>query len=53
MLDLLPDWISWLAERNGTPAGLAERCLPYASGEPYPGLTGARHRPDQHARVAE
>jgi hypothetical protein len=53
VLDLLPDWISWLAERNGTPAELADRCLPYASGEPYPGLIGAGHRSDYHARVAE
>jgi len=53
VLALLPDWISWLAERNGTPAELAGRCLPYASGEPFPGMIGADHRPDHHARVAE
>jgi len=53
VLDLLPDWIDWLAERNGTPAELADRCLPYASGERYPGLIGTGRLSDDHARVAE
>lgn len=28
IVELLPDWTAWLAERHGTPAYLAERCLP-------------------------
>ncbi len=53
LLSLLPDWISWLAERTGTPPELAERCRAYASGEPYPGLLGADDRTDYLARLAE
>jgi hypothetical protein len=53
LVALLPAWISWLAERNGTPSELVERCLPYASGEPYPGLPDAEGHPDDLARVTE
>src|SRR5262249_54079378 len=28
LISLLPDWISWLATRNGAPAYLVERCRP-------------------------
>lgn len=53
LISWLPDWVSWLAQRNGTPAELAERCLAYASGEPFPGITGDDDRTDYRARVTE
>lgn len=49
----LPDWISWLAQRNGTPAELAERCMAYASGKPFPGITSDNGQPNYRARVTE
>ncbi len=52
LVALLPDWIAWLTERNGTPADLAERCLPYARGAVYPGTT-ADEGPPLMARVIE
>lgn len=36
LVTLLPDWTRWLAARNDTPPDLADRCLPYAEGEPHP-----------------
>ncbi len=48
----LPDWIAWLAERNGTAPELADRCLRYAHGEPHPQL-GAGPQPEYLARVIE
>jgi hypothetical protein len=33
---LLPHWITWFAEHSGLPPHLAERCQPYAHGEPHP-----------------
>jgi hypothetical protein len=33
---LLPDWVTWFADRLGLSPDLAERCLPYANGEPHP-----------------
>jgi hypothetical protein len=53
LVTLLPQWTAWLAARNGTPPELAERCRPYALGEPYPGLTYDRSGPDAQARVIE
>jgi hypothetical protein len=50
---LLPDWISWLAERNGTPAHLAERCHPYARGEIHPDVGSDNSAPNYLARVIE
>ena len=32
LIALMPDWVAFLVERNGTPAHLVERCLPYATG---------------------
>jgi hypothetical protein len=55
LVALLPDWTRWLAERNATPPELADRCLPYAQGEPHPELKteGAGPDPDYLARVIE
>lgn len=38
LIALLPEWITWLAERTGMAPELVERCRAYAQGEPYPGL---------------
>ena len=38
LIALLPDWTAWLAERNATPAHLAERCAPFARGEQHSGI---------------
>jgi hypothetical protein len=38
LIALLPDWVAFLSERNGTPPHLMERCLPFASGVPHPGV---------------
>lgn len=53
LVALLPDWISWLAERNGALPHLVERCRPYALGEPHAGLGSADAEPDYLARVIE
>jgi hypothetical protein len=55
LVALLPDWTRWLAERNATPPELADRCLPYAQGEPHPEITikGASPDPDYLARITE
>jgi hypothetical protein len=50
---LLPDWIYWLAEHNGTPSELADRCLPYTRGERHRGLGTDDRGPDCFARVTE
>jgi len=49
----LPEWIRWLAVRGTTPPELAERCLPYAKGQPHPQITvdGGKH--GYLARVVE
>lgn len=38
LVALLPDWVAFLFEYNGTPPDLMERCLAVASGAPYPGV---------------
>jgi hypothetical protein len=53
LVALLPDWITWLAERAGIAPELVERCLPYAAGEPYPGVYHENGRIDYLARVLE
>jgi hypothetical protein len=53
LIALLPDWTAWLAERNATPPDLAERCRPYALGEPHPAVGSEDTTPDYLARVAE
>ncbi|HEU5471896.1 MAG TPA: hypothetical protein VFV67_14690 [Actinophytocola sp.] len=52
LVALLPDWTRWLATRNGTPAELADRCLPYAQGQPRPQIMDDVG-PDYLARVTE
>jgi hypothetical protein len=52
LVALLPDWASWLAARNGTAPELADRCRPYAHGEPHPGVDGDRET-NNLARVIE
>jgi hypothetical protein len=52
VIALLPDWVSWLAERNGLPEHLVERCRPYALGEVHPDI-GSDSAPNYLARVIE
>jgi hypothetical protein len=53
LVALLPDWISWLAAHNSTPPELAERCRPYALGEPHPDIDRDYTGPNYLARVTE
>jgi hypothetical protein len=54
LVALLPDWIRWLAAHTATPPELADRCLPYAQGQPHPQImTVNRTEPDYLARVIE
>jgi hypothetical protein len=53
LIALLPEWVSWLADRNGTAQHLVERCRPYALGEPHADVGCDDSRPDYLARVIE
>jgi hypothetical protein len=53
LIELLPDWIAWLAERNVTPAHLADRCLPYAHGESHKAVSADDGERDYLARITE
>ncbi|WP_432829191.1 hypothetical protein [Dactylosporangium sp. CA-092794] len=53
VLALLPAWAAWLADRSGTPAHLADRTVPYATGKPYEAITGPDGTPEYLARVTE
>ncbi len=53
LMALLPDWTRWLAARNATPPELADRCLPYAEGQPHPQIKVDRAGPQYLARVIE
>jgi hypothetical protein len=53
LVALLPDWTQWLAELNNTSPELAERCRPYAHGEPHPSISRGDNDPQYLARVAE
>jgi hypothetical protein len=53
LVALLPDWTCWLAERNGTAPQLAERCRPYALGEPHADVGSDDSMPNYLARVTE
>ncbi|HSL08631.1 MAG TPA: hypothetical protein VK887_11770 [Pseudonocardiaceae bacterium] len=53
LVALLPDWTRWLATRNATAPELADRCLPYAHGQPHPQLDRDGDEPDYLARVVE
>lgn len=49
----LPDDVEELAARNATPPELADRCLPYAQGQPHPQIKMGDREPDYLARVIE
>jgi hypothetical protein len=53
LVALLPDWTVWLAERNATPARLADRCRPYAHGEPHKAVSADDGGLDYLARITE
>jgi hypothetical protein len=53
LIALLPDWVRWLAARNGTPAELAERCQAYALGRPNTDVLTGDGRPNYLARIIE
>jgi len=53
LVALLPDWTAWLADRNATAVHLADRCLPYAHGEPHKAVSAGDDRPNYLTRVAE
>jgi hypothetical protein len=53
LVALLPDWTRWLAARNATPPDLADRCLPYAHGEPHPQVGRDDNEVNYFARVIE
>jgi hypothetical protein len=53
LVALLPAWASWLSARNGTAPELAERCLPYALGEPHAGIAVDHLGPNHLSRVIE
>jgi hypothetical protein len=53
LVALLPDWTSWLAASNRTAPELAERCRPYARGEPHAAVGSDDSSPNYLARVTE
>jgi hypothetical protein len=53
LVALLPDWTQWLATRNATAPELADRCLPYAHGQPHPQLGDDDTKVDYLARITE
>jgi hypothetical protein len=53
LVAMLPDWTQWLAMRSGTASELADRCVPYAHGEPHPRLGRDDSAVDYLARVVE
>jgi hypothetical protein len=53
LVALLPAWTAWLAEHNATPSHLADRCRPYALGQPHPEITAGDSSPHYLARVTE
>jgi hypothetical protein len=53
LVALLPEWVRWLGDRNATAPELADRCLPYAQGQPHPQLGDDDTKVEYLARVAE
>ena len=53
LIALLPDWTTWLADRNAAPAHLADRCRPYAHGESHKAVTADDGSPHYLARTTE
>jgi hypothetical protein len=53
LVALLPEWTRWLAARNANPPELADRCVPYAQGQPHSQVRVDNIGPDYLARVTE
>jgi hypothetical protein len=53
LVALLPDWTAWLADRNATPAHLADRSRPHAHGEPHKSVGTDDGSVDYLARTTE
>jgi hypothetical protein len=53
LVALLPEWTRWLAARNATLPELADRCLPYAHGQPHQQVGRDDSKPNYLARVIE
>jgi hypothetical protein len=53
LVELLPDWITWLAERSGAAPELRDRSLAYAGGKPHPDIDMIGVNPDSQARIIE
>lgn len=55
LVQLLPDWVAWLATRAGTAPELVERCRPYALGKPHSEVSEDETGADDYhfARVIE
>ena len=53
LVALLPEWTRWLAARYATPPELADRCLPYAQGQPHLQVGQNDSEPNYLARVIE
>jgi hypothetical protein len=53
LITLLPDWTAWLADRNGMPAHLADRCRPYAQSGPHKAVSTGDRGPHYLARITE
>jgi hypothetical protein len=53
LVALLPEWTRWLAAYNAALPELADRCLPYAHGQPHQQVGRDDSKPDYLARVIE
>ncbi|MPY80937.1 MAG: hypothetical protein GEV04_21370 [Actinophytocola sp.] len=53
LIELLPDWMRWLATRSGLSPELVERCQPYATGHVHPDVGDDDTKPRYLARVVE
>ncbi|MBU2668284.1 hypothetical protein KOI35_32710 [Actinoplanes bogorensis] len=53
VIELLPSWVAWLADRSGLAEDLTARALVYASGRPHPALGTDERTLDYQAIVIE
>ncbi|MBV8995573.1 MAG: hypothetical protein JO287_18165, partial [Pseudonocardiales bacterium] len=53
LVALLPEWTRWLAAYNAAVPELADRCLPYAHGQPHQQVGRDDSKPNYLARVIE
>lgn len=53
LVALLPEWTRWLAAYNAALPELADRCLPYAHGQPHQQVGRDDSKPNYLARVIE